>query len=119
MSELIINLPEGTVSGAVDREHLAKAIRLLEKKLHHIFMEDYQNLMRQADQLGISLPGVDGRAGKRVPRTTNGKTGPTVYVHPQDPTKTWSGRGRRPRWVVGLELEASRKSAVGSAPVAV
>lgn len=24
---------------------------------------------------------------------------PAKYVHPEDPTKTWSGRGKKPKWL--------------------
>ena len=33
-----------------------------------------------------------------VAKATRGKVAPK-YANPQDPTQTWTGRGRKPRWV--------------------
>lgn len=50
----------------------------------------------------------DRQSGKSKPRA--GDAGPDAapaYVNPENPEQTWSGRGRRPRWVNDA-LEAGR-----------
>ena len=45
---------------------------------------------------GYSIDDVfGGRAGKRAGRASKGRA---KYRHPENPEKTWSGRGRQPQW---------------------
>lgn len=48
----------------------------------------------KAREMGFSLSDLsEGPAGKgRSPR-------PAKYRHPENPSLTWSGRGRQPRWI--------------------
>ncbi len=52
---------------------------------------------RAAAEHGYSLADLTGAAGakskKGKPKT------PAKYRNPEDPTQTWSGRGRKPRWI--------------------
>ncbi|KUF09313.1 H-NS histone family protein [Pseudoponticoccus marisrubri] len=48
---------------------------------------------KAAKEFGFSLDEIvtgDGKASKGVPR----------YANPADPTQTWTGRGRKPQWVI-------------------
>ena len=62
-------------------------------------------MAEMAAEAGLSLSDIvgGGRGGKR------GKV-PVKYRHPKDPNLTWTGRGRRPKWVVeaGGSLERFR-----------
>ena len=54
-------------------------------------------LERTARELGFNLneltsPSSRGRRG-------GAGEGQAKYAHPENPSQTWSGRGRRPRWV--------------------
>lgn len=51
---------------------------------------------------GFTLAELTGGSKKKTPKL------PQKYAHPNDPNKTWSGRGRRPKWVVEA-LEAGKK----------
>lgn len=58
---------------------------------------------RAARELGFNLSDLTGASrGRR-----SGSERPPKYINPQDATQTWSGRGRRPGWVVE-HLEAGR-----------
>lgn len=49
-----------------------------------------------AHELGYTfdeLAALDGGKRKRAPSTT-------IYRHPENPTITWSGRGRKPAWYI-------------------
>lgn len=54
---------------------------------------------------GKPASGAGGKATK--PRKARGKVAPK-YRNPADPSQTWTGRGRRPRWVVEA-LESGKK----------
>jgi len=45
--------------------------------------------------------------GGKVKKQTNGKVAPK-FANPKDPTQTWSGRGRKPLWMVA-ELKKGKK----------
>jgi len=57
---------------------------------------------------GFSLEEVvaNGEAGKRG--TRKGVKVALKYRNPKDPSQTWTGRGRQPRWLVA-ELEKGKK----------
>ena len=53
----------------------------------------------QARKLGFSLTElVDAPAGRTAGRAR--KTGEPKYANPANPGQTWTGRGRKPGWVV-------------------
>lgn len=58
-------------------------------------------LEEKAKEFGFALSdlfsSVVGEVGKRIKGATRMKPAPK-YANPADPSVTWSGRGRRPRW---------------------
>ncbi len=50
-------------------------------------------LEAKAAEMGFSLSDLTGGAGKAR------KVNPPKFRHPDDATKTWSGRGRQPAWI--------------------
>jgi len=46
-----------------------------------------------ASNAGLRIGDLFGRGGK-------GRTVAAKYANPDDPTQTWSGRGRQPKWLV-------------------
>ncbi len=50
---------------------------------------------KRAAEMGLSL---DDLVGGRASIAKRGKVAPK-YRHPQDASLTWTGRGKRPRWV--------------------
>jgi DNA-binding protein H-NS len=58
-----------------------------------------QKMMALAEEAGLSLDEVLGGAR----RGGRGKGSvPIKYRHPDDASLTWTGRGRRPRWLDGI-----------------
>jgi len=49
-------------------------------------------LEQKAKELGFTLDEITGKKGRR-PKTQ------AKYRNPEAPTETWSGRGRRPKWL--------------------
>jgi DNA-binding protein H-NS len=57
-----------------------------------------QKMMELAEEAGLSLDDIiGGRRGTRGKGTVAVK-----YRHPDDSSLTWTGRGRRPRWLEGV-----------------
>ncbi len=56
-------------------------------------------LKGMAEKAGVNLKQVIG-ARRKSTAAAKGKARPAViYQHPRDPNLTWSGRGRRPKWL--------------------
>ncbi len=59
-----------------------------------------QKMIALAEEAGLSLDDVIGGSARRGGR---GKGSVAVkYRHPDDASMTWTGRGRRPRWLDGI-----------------
>ena len=77
---------------------------------------DRRNALRAAEdavrQHGFTLnelaPFVSQAGGRGRRRQAEGPAGAPRYRNPENPEQTWSGRGRRPRWV--HEAEAAGRS---------
>jgi len=65
-----------------------------------------QELKDVAQKYGFSLSELMPSSSAKGTRSTS--KGTIRFRHPQDPTKTWSGRGRKPVWV--KEWEAAGRS---------
>lgn len=74
----------------VDREARAKALEAVKAAAaeHGFNVHDLVGKPEQGGRKGA------GRAAASVPNDR-----PARYANPQDPSQTWSGRGRRPAWV--------------------
>lgn len=76
------------------RELKAEIDREIKKRRREEIREAQRELRTVAERYGFSLselvPGQGGASGtsRGIPK----------YAHPQDPSKTWSGRGRKPGW---------------------
>jgi len=64
-----------------------------------------QKLEQLAASSGFSLPELlgDRRTGKQA-----GAASAVRYRHPSDPNLTWSGRGRRPKWLAAVGRNIDR-----------
>jgi len=76
------------------RDLKAEIDREIKKRRRKEIREAQRELRSVAERYGFSLtellPGQGGAQGGRgIPK----------YVHPEDPAKTWSGRGRKPGWI--------------------
>ncbi len=79
--------------------------RELKKRRKYEVKEAQKALKSVADQYGFSLTElVAATAGAKL----GGAKGTARFRHPEDASKTWSGRGRKPGWV--KEWEAANRS---------
>jgi DNA-binding protein H-NS len=77
-----------------------RIIDILDRKLEN----EKRRLQNQLDELGRRFGGVPAEVPQRRPY-------PEVkpkYQNPNEPSETWSGRGKTPRWVAEL-IAAGRK----------
>jgi DNA-binding protein H-NS len=70
--------------------HVARAISTFEERKKK---EALAELEEKARELGFSLAELTGVSSTRKRSPSAAK-----YANPADPTDTWSGRGRKPRW---------------------
>lgn len=73
------------------RNQVEKAIASFEERRKAAAVAE---LEEQAKKLGFSLSELTGAAN-----THKRKPAAPKYANPDDPAQTWTGRGRRPRWV--------------------
>lgn len=71
-------------------EKITAEKRELEKRLAQL---------NQPDQFGEAVSGATGTGASQPPRRQYPKVMPKYY-NPLQPTETWSGRGKQPRWLV-------------------
>lgn len=73
------------------RKDVEKAINSYEDRQRK---EALAALEEKAREMGFSLSELTGNSGRK------GRTArPAKYRHPENPEKTWSGRGRQPEWI--------------------
>ncbi len=93
---------------AKELEALISAAAEQKKKLHKQQLSDVRaKLTAIARDEGYTIEELFGSSAGR------GKTGRTVapkYRNPADPSQTWTGRGKRPRWVQA-QLDAGKTMA--------
>ena len=76
----------------------------LNKRRRQDLKEAQKELKSVAEKYGVALSDL-------VPGGGSGKSGSASKVrfrHPEDPSKGWSGRGRRPNWVKEWEEKGGR-----------
>lgn len=85
------------------RELIQSAEKALEKLLAKRRRENLAEAKRLAALVGYE---VDFRpASEEVHREKHSQRVPPKYRNPHNPDQTWSGRGRRPKWLQQLEAE--------------
>lgn len=72
------------------QEDVAKALTTLETRRKKEALAAAEEAVRE---LGYSLSDLTGISKTKKPS-------PAKYVHPENPSLTWSGRGRKPKWFV-------------------
>jgi DNA-binding protein H-NS len=82
------------------QRHVYKTIEALTEKSRHDALIE---LEAHANDLGFSLKQLLKKSAAEKLNPLNVK-----YAHPEDPSITWSGRGRKPNWF--LEALASGKT---------
>ena len=86
---------------------IAEAGELIERKREQAVAHARAEIERIAASTGYSLEDLLGM-GKPRPRTPARKTVAAKYRNPRDPSQSWSGRGKRPRWLQGQLEQGGR-----------
>ncbi|MBB3712747.1 DNA-binding protein H-NS [Limimaricola variabilis] len=84
----------------MSRKELEKLRRDIDEALSTVSQRERKAALEAAERAaaehGFSLAELAEAASKG--RKTKAKT-PAKYRNPEDPSQTWSGRGRKPRWI--------------------
>ena len=100
----------------MSREELVRLRANLEKAISSAGERDRRNALRAAEaavrEHGFTLADIAqlaarGAGSARTARRAKAEGAP-AYRNPDNPEQTWSGRGRRPRWI--HEAEAAGRS---------
>ena len=96
MSMDSFNLKQLTIPQVVE------LIQLAQTELHEKQEAEKENVRKQMEELakkaGMTIDEVLGTGKGRKRSGTRGKAEPK-YANPQKADETWSGRGRRPKWI--------------------
>lgn len=84
-----------------NNKQLSELIPAIEKRIKQNEKSEKDNLKKQMAALaadsGYSIDEILGTGKSTAKRIVKPK-----YQNPEDPSQTWSGRGRNPKWVVAL-----------------
>ncbi|MFO7581942.1 H-NS family nucleoid-associated regulatory protein [Guyparkeria sp.] len=90
-------------------DELKKLVNDAEQALRDRSKERVMELRREAEALAAELnTSVAELFGLDKPAKQAGKKLPPKYINPANPSQTWSGRGKRPNWLVD-ELNKGKK----------
>ncbi|PZX41976.1 DNA-binding protein H-NS [Roseinatronobacter thiooxidans] len=81
------------------QKDVAKAIESFEERARKKALAEADAVVRQH---GFTIDQLFGKA----PKATRAAVAPK-YANPSDPSQTWTGRGRKPRWIIA-ELESGK-----------
>lgn len=96
---------------ALDYVDLQKAARIIEKEQKRREKEArrqaQQEMKQVAHKYGLNLEDIAAEVSKgaKGSGSSRGKV-PPKYRHPDDPQKTWTGRGHKPVWVKEWEADS-------------
>ena len=79
------------------KDHIAKAEAALAKKVEDKKKDFIADVKRQAEELGLDPSELFGSAASGKKR----KPAKPKYRNPDDPSITWTGQGRTPKWAEG------------------
>ncbi|QQA42432.1 H-NS family nucleoid-associated regulatory protein [Pelagovum pacificum] len=85
------------------RTELLQLSRDIEKQLERLDKEERKAALeaaeRAAKEYGYSLSDLTSATAPKSSKKVN----PPKYRNPEDPTQTWTGKGRRPEWIKTAE----------------
>lgn len=97
-------MPHGLAIDGLGRAEIIELIQELQSRLEDLREQKRSQLAErwkaEALEAGLTVDAVLERSEKTVSNPTRAKRGVKRYQHPDNPSITWSGRGRRPSWVV-------------------
>ena len=85
----------------------AQAEALIESKKDEAIEDAYNEIIKIAETAGLSLEQFIEYGSHKRKKTTRKAVEPR-YRNKNNPTETWTGRGKQPRWLVA-ELEKGSK----------
>lgn len=91
----------------MDRDDLIKLRAAVDKALashdDRQLAKAVERITEVGKEFGFTLPQILEAASKQGKKQQ--PKGEPKYFHPDDPSKTWTGRGRKPQWVVDLDVQ--------------
>ena len=86
----------------LSRKELEKIIKDATSALKSIEKRELQEARKAAEQVaakfGFKLSELTGNAGTARKQVKRASSGAAKYANPDDPSQTWTGKGRQPTW---------------------
>lgn len=89
------------------RAHIKEAQKLLDRKIRDERDKVLKRTEAELAKLGLTLADAVGQPQPKAGKTRAKRQLAPKFRHPDDPTTTWSGVGRKPNWIREAE-EAGR-----------
>lgn len=80
-------------------EIIAEAKALIAEKQEEAVQAAFQKMVLIASEVGLSAEEVLRRGREKAGKPVSRGVVPPRYRNPTNPTETWTGRGKSPRWV--------------------
>jgi len=90
---------QGVASDLLSTDEMLEAIGLLKSELHNRAKTELAEIERRRDSLLDLMGEAPTPAQEDKPRRSGGVM-PPKYRNPENPLQVWSGRGKRPNWVI-------------------
>lgn len=108
MSEVIDQIDLSSYSIEELRELVEKAKKEVAIKEQNRVQQVRSQIEQLAGELNMSVDELMRYDGRRKMRTGNKLTGKVKFQNPANPQQTWTGRGKRPRWLQDALDEGAR-----------
>lgn len=92
----------------LDRNELQKLRQQIDKRMDQLAVEEQKAALDAAEkaaaQHGYSLAEL---TGMKKARGKAANVNPPKYRNPENPSQTWTGKGRRPQWIKDAEANGT------------
>lgn len=92
----------------LDRKQLEKLKERIDQRLEKLAVDEQKAALDAAEkaamQHGYSLSEL---TGMKKSRGKSAKVNPPKYRNPDNPSQTWTGKGRRPQWIKDAEANGT------------
>lgn len=95
-----------TLISTLELPYLVELSQQLEQHIEKRRKADIVDARRKIEMIAQSV-GLSLDALLSLPASGNNGTLPPKYADPADPTRTWSGKGKKPYWIRALEQQGT------------
>jgi DNA-binding protein H-NS len=91
---------QGVSADLLSTDEMLEMIGLLKAELHNRAWAELAEIDRRRNSLLDLLVEAPVPVPEDKPRRSRGSVNPPKYCNPENPLQVWSGRGKKPNWVI-------------------